>query len=187
MICLRCGFVSPAGSIYCSGCGRGLGGRVCSSGHRSPSGAGFCATCGKSGTDLSDPAPCLDVTRIARAAAWSLIAAAFVWDCHHPLQALSFFAGLCLWGLGHLLGLEPNAIVRITYEIAFYFLLTYLLSYVLPERVGGAIRRFLDAGLIRWPGIAWRVVRVLWRLTVRVVEGPSSQRKEGGNAKQRGN
>jgi len=171
MICVKCGAVSPAKSTYCCGCGRGFGGRVCPSGHVSPPGAKFCSTCGRPGKELSEPTGFLDVAPVARAVAWALIAAAAVWGCRHPSETAAFLAATFLWGLAHVFGVAPCAILRIAYQVALFFILADAFTYMLPERIGIPLRRFLNAGVIHWPGIIWRATGAIWRMLARLVEG----------------
>lgn len=186
MICLRCFFVSPPGSLRCGGCARGLGGKVCGAGHKSPGNAVVCCSCGRTGDDLSEYAPCLMINHAARAVTWAALARAAFWLARHPYLAASDAGSACLRAGAWLFGVSPCEIVRFTVRVAVDIGFAYLLSYILPEKAGSGIRRVVTIAVVRLPGLLWRVAKAVWHVTVRLAEGShaNSKGKEGGNARQ---
>lgn len=71
ILCLRCRYLTPSGSVYCSGCGSTFGSRRCEKEHLSPASARFCTTCGSG--DLTRATGYLPLGCLSRALAWILL------------------------------------------------------------------------------------------------------------------
>ena len=166
MVCLSCRRASPAGSVYCGGCGRTFGSRICGKGHRNRPAPGLacCTTCGSLElTEATRYVP-LRGTGIVLAG----LAALGVW--RWAIAHLALLGGL-LWrgaldALAVLLDQAPCQIVSDLRRGLSWLLTLWLLGWamaLLPGR-GGALGIFLRS----LPGAilkaAARVARPLPRL-----------------------
>ncbi len=173
MLCLSCRRASPAGSVYCGGCGRTFGSRICGSGHRNRPAPGLacCTTCGS--LELTEAARYVPI-RWAGTLLASLIALfAWRWAVAH----LAFLASLLLRGmliaLALLLDTTPCGIAWDVRRGLSWLLTLWMLGWamtLLPGRGGG-----LGTLLRSLPGIVLkaliRLARPLLRSSYRVLSG----------------
>ena len=156
MLCLSCRRASPAGSVYCGGCGRTFGSRICGNGHRNrPSpGLACCTTCGS--VELTDAARYVPLRWVATLLASLTALCIWRWAVAH----IALLGGLLWRGvldvLALLLDRTPCEMVRDLRQALSWLLTLWLLGWamlLLPGRGGtaGTLLRSL-------PGIALKTI-----------------------------
>ena len=171
MYCLTCFYASPLGSVFCARCGRGFGGRVCTSGHKNPSAAKFCATCRKPEAEMSEATAYVSVATLSRLIAWALMLTCLGYIVHHPGAVACELVAWALWLAAHALGTTQCSIVTGVYRIAAWLAVIYAASFVMPGGAGQFVRRGMASALSRLPRALWAASHALWLL----VSGQSSK------------
>lgn len=181
MICLACGVSSPPGSIYCVGCGRALGSRVCVNGHRNElSTKKFCATCG---TDkLSDGTNCISLGCLSRAFSWGIALAVVIWSLHHLALIVGWIWHAGCWSIRTLIAWNQPDSYRFLNMVFCWILMILIISIFLPKDVGNNVRRKLGAFMLWCGRMVIAIICFSAKLILFLVEGIviNNKRKKKG-------
>lgn len=168
-LCRSCYYASPSGSVYCGGCGRTFGVKLCSNKHpNAPSPQVQCCTiCGS--FEMTEPTLYWNLSWIGPLLAG--LAALFLWRWGMAHLALlgSLLGSLTLKAVAVLLNTTPCHVIEGVERTASGVLTLWLLGWMLillPGR-GGSAGTWLRAIPTLLGRIAWQSGRTLTGLTVR--------------------
>ena len=188
-ICLSCSHASPRGSVYCQGCSRTFGKKLCANKHSnapSPQ-VQFCAVCGSS--EMTEPTRFLNLSWAAPLLAGLIALGFWRWGLAHWLLLGTLLAHLALVLAALLLDTTPCGVLAGMRRILVWIIALWVLGWmmtVLPSR-GGPLGNWLRALPASLGKLAGRGGHVLIRLAMhglrRAVWPPS--RKSGPSAKEK--
>ena len=173
MLCLSCRRASPAGSVYCGGCGRTFGSRICGSGHRNRPAPGLacCTTCGS--LELTEAARYVPLRWAGTLLATLISLFAWRWAVAHVIFLASLLWRGALIVLALLLDTTPCEILWDVRRGLSWLLTLWMFGWamtLLPGRGGG-----LGSLLRSLPGLVLkaliRLMRPLLRTSYRVLSG----------------
>lgn len=144
-LCGSCHRASGAGSVYCGGCGRTFGVKLCDNKHaNAPSPAvQFCTTCGS--TQLSEPTRYLNLNWAAPLLSLLVALGAWRWSIAHGALLGRLLECLVLDALAVLLDTTPCGVIGGARCVASWALALWLMGWMmalLPGR-GGTIGTWL--------------------------------------------
>jgi hypothetical protein len=187
-VCLKCFSVYGGGTpgndvCFCSKCRRPLGKR-CPKGHVNPffSAAMTCLTCNEGPVD---GVPYLSLSWIPPLLSVVLLIVAWRWAWDHPYKVAAVVWRAGVWSLGILFDTSPGRVGGTLRTAAVFYVALWLISFVLPQAGGRALRQFLKALPVRcWRGLK-SLVRFLLPLVLRPLgrgnakSGPGRQKDNG--------
>ena len=141
-ICLSCRQASPRGSVYCQGCSRTFGTKLCANKHpNAPSPrVQFCATCGS--PEMTEPTRFLNLSWAAPLLAGLIALFLWRWGLTH-LPLLGGLVGrLSLMLMAMLLDTTPCGVLGGLHRAAAWTLTLWVLGWMLtlaPGRGGGRL------------------------------------------------
>jgi hypothetical protein len=151
ILCLSCFSLSPAGSLFCQGCGRSFGARLCGSKkrHRNHPAAQFCSQCGSD--NLTDPTLYLPFGCVTWILSWALVFLIARWLWPHLRAA----AG---WAFNNIAGLICCLLNYAIYW-SVLLLMIYLFLTLIPGEAGKHLRQVFS-----------QVLRLIVRLTAYTIK-----------------
>lgn len=175
IVCLKCRAVTGRGASYCGRCGGSFGGPRCANGHRSPgnSAVGWCPVCRS--REVVQPVPCLDLGILTRIAAWAAAILLARWVLRGFPQNAAKVGNALEWLAGPWLVREAGADLSFLLALAMF---CRCVTACNPEF--GRYDPFPKILAFLWKA-SWKGAALLWRLSLRCVEGkalPESAEKK---------
>lgn len=190
MLCLSCRHASPGGSIYCGGCGRTFGSRICGNGHRNRPAPGLacCTTCGS--LDMTEATRFVPLRGVGVMMAGLVVLCVWRWAMTHIALLGDLLWRGVLGVLALLLGMAPCKIIWDLWQGLSWLLAFWLLGWaatLLPGRGGsfGTVLRSLPGVVLKAAfGAARPLLRLLGRALYKLIWRSERTTIKGGPLKQ---
>ena len=188
-ICLSCSHASPRGSVYCQGCSRTFGKKLCANKHPNAPSAQiqFCAVCGSS--EMTEPTRFLSLSWAAPLLAGLIALGLWRWGLAHWLLLGTLLGHFILFLAALLLDTTPCGVLSGMRRVLSWIIALWALGWMLtllPGR-GGPTGNWLRALPASLGKLAGRGGRVLLRLAMHGLRRAvwQSPGKSGASAKEK--
>ena len=170
-LCLVCYSLWPRETVFCGKCRRALGKR-CPKGHVNLyiSPGVTCTTCNEGPVD---GVPYLQLNLVVPIVTLLALVIAFRYGWNNRCHLFCTALHSLLWTLSILFDTTQKRVMEVVMHLILWFVTLFLISYMLPQKMGQWVRRTLQS-LLR---IAWILVRSTCRLTWRMIKVPAMQVK----------
>lgn len=179
MWCLRCGSITPTnsdGPVYCSGCSRGLGAKICPNGHKNGMAARYCSICRSA--DLSEATPYIPAGYVTRPIAWLIVLILVGWVCHHMGFVLGALWTVAAWLLFHVAGVPLCGVFIVTIRLGALAIILYAISQLAPKSAAGQIAGLVLRVIVTLTKLTGYAVAAVGRALYRMAEGRRSEPKK---------
>jgi len=146
-LCLSCHRLWPRDALFCGGCARSFGGRLCSARHLSPASAHVCVQCGRD--DLSEPTAFLSLSWLSTLLSAVCLLLIWKWSWRHLTLVYAGFLDVVNCLLRLLFDAPPHALERLVSQGLAWTVCIVVALHLLPGRTGRDVRRTVYASMRR--------------------------------------